>query len=218
METFRLNFGGFIDPRWMRAVQSGKHLAVVDSSGKNITLEGETLALDGQLAPGTHVLVWLDRNFYCCTKTDFDHHQAAIKAAAEEKSEKRRQLENKIREESETFNDAIRVPGKWTVGQKDVLSGLSENSWGDGRNARTVNHILLQEDLSEGRLKRAEGDFLCSSRAGLNGKQWSGAAQIDCLDGDGEKYLPKVTCKQCLKLAKRWLVSDVVTTRNSPAC
>jgi len=205
MKIRKLRYNGFIDPRWIRTVQSGKHKAIVDLTGKNIILKGEALILDVQLPPGTPVLIWLDRNFYCCTELDFENHQAAIRKAADEELQKHRQLENEKREEAETFNATINVPVKWTVGQKDVLSGLSETSWGDGRNTRTVNHILLQEDLAEGRLKRPKGDFLCTSNKGLNGKQWSGAAQIDCVDGDGSTYLPKVTCKQCLKLAKCWM-------------
>ena len=208
LTTFKLRHNGFVDPRWMRVVQSGKHKAIVDLTGKNTILKGEALTLDEQLPPGTPVLVWLDRNFYCCTEFYFENHQAAIRKAADEESQKSRQLENEKREEAGIFNATINVPVKWTVGQKDVLSGLSETSWGDGRNARTVNHILLQEDLAEGRLRRGKGDFLCTSGAGANGKQWAGAAQINCVDGDGKAYLPKVTCKQCLKLIKRWMTIE----------
>ena len=49
-------------------------------------------------------------------------------------------------------------------GKKDVISGLTENSWGDGQKANTVYHVYLKEPLHDGRLYRSAGDFLCSRR------------------------------------------------------
>jgi hypothetical protein len=47
-----------------------------------------------------------------------------------------------------------------------VLSGLSANSWGDGSRRNTVYHVVLQEPLHVGRLKRSTGDLLCSTNRG----------------------------------------------------
>lgn len=84
---------------------------------------------------------------------------------------------------------------------KDVLSGLLENSDGNGMNKATVGHIELLEELTEGKLKRDPGEFLCTKN---KGKQWSGVSEKLYTDGNGERYNAKVTCKACLKSAKRW--------------
>jgi hypothetical protein len=78
------------------------------------------------------------------------------------------------RREAKRFNNLIVLPARWGVGIRDVLSGLAEGSWGDGRNGATVDHMLLFAPLAVGRLKRREGDLLCASNARLNGKNWSG--------------------------------------------
>jgi hypothetical protein len=93
----------------------------------------------------------------------------------------------------------------WDVGIKDVLSGLSETSWGDGRSAATVEHVYLLEPLTAGRLVRQAGDFLCTAAAGTNGKRWSSKVIERAHDGDGQPYRPRPTCKACLALAKRWM-------------
>ena len=41
------------------------------------------------------------------------------------------------------------------------LSGLSETSWGDGRDKRTVVHAKCLEDNPFGRVLRKKGSFLC---------------------------------------------------------
>ncbi len=78
-----------------------------------------------------------------------------------------------------------------------MLSGLTERSNGDGYNKATVHHILLTEDLEAGRLKRRAGDFLCTSKSGSNGKDWSN--QREAYSG------AKVTCKHYLEIAGRFM-------------
>jgi hypothetical protein len=96
------------------------------------------------------------------------------------------------------------------------LQPLTENSWGDGRNRRTVDHILLLEPLQVGRLKRRERDFLCSSSAARNGKRWSGQVIDRAIDGYGNEYPPAVTCQTCLRLAER-LLPGVATAARPPS-
>jgi hypothetical protein len=203
MKNYQLKSQAFIDPRWMRLVgQDGA--GVVDETGRAVTIHGESLDLEEPLRPGIQVKVWLGRFFYCNTVKDLEEQEVLLEKQREFKAQKRKEAENKHRAEAEEFNSEINVPVEWTTGQKDVLSGLSENSWGDGRRSNTVNHIFLKEDLVDGRLKRSAGDFLCTSSGGSNGKNWAGDPEIYLIDGDGNQYLPKVTCKACLKIAKRW--------------
>ena len=105
--------------------------------------------------------------------------------------------------EANGFNGRICIPVNWDVAIRDVLSGLQENSMGDGRNAATVEHILLLEPLACGRLKRGKGDLLCASNRKLNGKNWSGQRAERRVGSNGEQYKPRVTCKSCLRLARK---------------
>lgn len=115
------------------------------------------------------------------------------------------QKKNIFRINAEIFFQQFCFPFKYDVGEKEVLSGLSENSWGDGRRKNTVIHLLLEEDWTDGRLRRKKGDFLCTSCSGSNGNSWSGQnLQIRHHDGENQQYMPKVSCKQCLKMMERW--------------
>lgn len=111
--------------------------------------------------------------------------------------ERKRQLfihESKIRhekqqEEDDNFNKSLNIPFEYELGYKVVLSGLLDGSNCNGSSKKTVSHIILKEDYSEGRFKRVSGDFLCKAK---DSKMWN------------EKSDGRVTCSQCLKIAKRW--------------
>ena len=205
MTTHRLLSPPFLDPRWMAGIGHARRASTVNPDG-TVNLAGETLRFETPSEappPGTPVQVWLGRWFYCATQADLDEAERAQKAAMEEKERQDRERRNRRRQEAEAFNAQIRLPVKWDTGIKDVLSGLTETSWGDGRNRRTVEHILLLEPLRVGRLKRQANDFLCSSSAPRNGKRWSGQVIDRAHDGDGNEYAPQVTCKACLQIAAR---------------
>lgn len=72
----------------------------------------------------------------------------------------------------------------------------------NGINRRTVIHVLLLEDIRDGRLVRNEGDFLCTAAGGSNGKLWVNPATHS--DGEYGPYVCEITCKQCIKAALRW--------------
>lgn len=112
--------------------------------------------------------------------------------------------------EARAFNAGITLPVQWDVGIKDVLSGLSEGSLGDGRSKATVGHIYLLKDFEAGRFKRHKGDFFCTSTSGSNGKRWSTTVE-QAYDGASAPYQPKVTCKAHLRLAARWMRNDEST-------
>jgi hypothetical protein len=100
-------------------------------------------------------------------------------------------------------NAKLRIPVRWSSGQKRVLSGLTRNSYGTGENARTVNHALLLEPIAEGNFRRAAGDFLCTAASGSNGRDWTRHRHsVD--HGVSGTYVSQITCKQCLKTANRW--------------
>ncbi len=207
MLTHQLEGPPFLDPFWFNRMRQGQHAAVV-SSGGVVSVEGVPLRLRGDApAPGEAVRVWITSAgyFVCATLSEIEREaQAQREAQALEAQQQREQL-NALRADAEAFNARIALPVRWDVGIKDVLSGLSERSWGDGRSKATVEHIYLLEPLLDGRLTRLAGDFLCTAAAGTNGKRWSTKVVERCHDGEGTPYQPKVTCKACLALAKRWI-------------
>lgn len=207
MKTYHVAGPDLLEPFWFNKVRHGQHAAVVAEDG-TVTLEGVALRVrDEAPAPGTAVQVWLNGSgfFVCATLEEIKREAQARRNAEAAEAERRRQKLNALRADAEAFNARIALPVKWDVGIKDVLSGLSENSWGDGRSKATVEHIYLLEPLEAGRLTRKEGDFLCTSSSGTNGKRWSSKIVERCHDGEGTPYQPKVTCKACLALAQRWM-------------
>ena len=124
-------------------------------------------------------------------------------ALAQKRKDAERQNLRELQERAERENAKLHIPVRWTSGVKRVLSGLSRNSSGTGENARTVNHVLLLESLSEGKFERTAGTFLCTSASGSNGRDWTDYRSSSDYGPEG-RYVSRITCKQCIKLAARW--------------
>lgn len=217
--------GNMLCPFLFNRLRSGKPVeGTVTADGRAVTVttgsRSDTLAAKGSLPPpGTEVLIQLGR--YSITAVDkaawlaYEERARQQREAAEAaKRAAYRARMDALRDEARAFNAQYELPVAWTVGQKSVLSGLSEHSYGDGRNRASVDHILLKEDLAEGRLRRRAGDFLCSSRPGYNGKRWTDP-ESTCVDGSGQLYAPKISCKSCLTLAERWKTGPAYTPSKS---
>lgn len=206
LRTTSLVGPSILDPTWFNRVRRGEHAAVV-AEDRSVEVEGVRLQLsDESLYPGTGVRVWLSTSgfFVCATVAEIARDAQERQSAAAAAAERRRQRLNALRAEALALNARINLPAKWDVGIKDVLTGLSEASWCDGRSKATVAHVYLLEALQAGRLTRREGDFLCTSAGGSNGKRWSGKIVERSQDGDGNGYQPMVSCKACLATARRF--------------
>lgn len=198
----------FIDPRWRNIGQ--QEATVIDNQSVQSLDQIFHLADPSEivLSPSQKVFVRLSRYFYLETEEEQKEKQHQAEERRQREKEEYRILRNKQREEAEAFNAQLHIPVKWVSGYKSVLSGLTENSWGDGRNKATVNHILIQEDLEDGKIHRKEGDFLCSSSKNQNGKLWTvGSSKTPislAYDGEGNEYQTRITCQSCLKIASKW--------------
>ncbi|HEV8513966.1 MAG TPA: hypothetical protein VGQ59_11850 [Cyclobacteriaceae bacterium] len=194
---------GFINPRWYSANIGKSFITNINAQGM-IAVDGEVLT-GCSFPENTEVIVEIGRNFRCCKKADWDKYQEQLNNTKLQKIEDDRILANARRDSAIVFNSKIQLPVKWDVGRKDVLSGLSENSMGNGYRSSTVHHIVLKEDLTSGRLRRKQNDFLCSAN-GNNGKDWSGSNSepVRVSDGDNKLYAPKITCRSCLRIAIRF--------------
>jgi hypothetical protein len=65
----------------------------------------------------------------------------------------------KLMQQAQERNARLYLPVRWTSGFKSVISGLTENSSGNGINRRTVIHVLLLEDIRDGRWSEMKGIF-----------------------------------------------------------
>jgi hypothetical protein len=142
------------------------------------------------------------------TETDLKEEAAVRESHERERQRHADEIERKAqerREQARLFNFALPIPVKWLPGHRIVLSGLSANSWGDGSRRNTVYHVVLQEPLHVGRLKRSTGDLLCSTNRGRF--DLGGPAQKTSLTEElpdyNEAYQYRVTCKTCLAIAER---------------
>ena len=206
MNTYRLTSPELLNPHWLSSVSSGQHTAVVDTDGL-VPLNAQRLAFRGdRLEPGTVVQVWLSGKgfFVCALASEVARADAEWVASLRAQEEAEALQRQQVRLAAEQFNASLGVPVPWDAAIKDVLSGLTEASMGLGRNRSTVEHILLRENLAEGRLVRVAGDFLCTAVSGSNGKNWSQQPVSVAVDAAGNRYKPAPTCKACLRIAARW--------------
>lgn len=183
----------FLNPHWLNGFRTTR----VIKENNQVIIDDVPLIFsdDTALPDGIEVeVIWGGRDFYAESVAEKEANLAEWKRLRDEVAAKLELEMERHRQVVDSFNRSLNIPVAWTPGIKDVLSGLSEGSNGDGQNARTVFHVLLEEPLQEGRLTRNKGDFLCTSKSGSNGKAWSSQRRDN----------QKVSCKACLSLAKRW--------------
>lgn len=194
---------GMLHPLWLSAVGSGRHSLTVSEDG-TLTLKGEQLEfVSERLAPGTPVQVWMRSYIYAATEADCTAHALALKAHEREIAQAQAKALDSVRDEAAAFYRTLALPFAWTIGVKQVRSGLTERSFGDGANRNSVTHIQFTEDFAQGRLVRARGEYLCTTDRGAMGVLDSEAA--DPLDSAGKPFKPIPTCKTCVKMLARWM-------------
>ena len=200
MRQITLRTMGFIDPGWFNNIRYGRHQGAVDDQGC-IVLQGVQLRpAEPGFQAGDVVGVWIDHRGQFTASLESELQQDAAERSATREREALDQEASRQEQfaKAEAFNANLHVPVPWSLAIKDVLSGLQDGSWGDGCNKATVFHVMLAEDLRDGRLVRKAGDLLCTSGARSNGHDWSG--QRETLRWVGRR----VSCKTCLSIAKRW--------------
>ena len=199
---------GFINPLWFNRLNGTTSEAVVIGPGQ-IELQNVVLTFDPQeihLKVGTSVVVRVGRKIEFITAADHLKLKEIARQKSENSEQAYREMLNGRRKEAEAFNSQLNLPFAWGTAIKPVLSGLMEGSVGDGASTRTVVHIRLKDAFSHGRLRRNSGDLLCSTSWRANGKYSSDIGEFN-LDGQGIRYMPKVTCKRCLEIAYRLIKS-----------
>lgn len=194
-----VNHKGFLNPFFINFIKNEQPTATITDRKIKINDNVLNLENDCPLKDGTKVKVTFGNYFYIESLDDIEKRKQEVIKNKEKFQKKQKELRNQYRKESEEFNKSLALPFKWRTAFKPVLSGLSENSFGNGHNKSTVQHIQVLEDIKFGKLSRQKGQFLCSTNSG---KQWLDNPESLLTDGEGNSFMPKVSCKQCLKRAK----------------
>lgn len=104
---------------------------------------------------------------------------------------------------AEKANASIRMPVRWTSAQKIDLARRDRLDPGHDEKYNTVTHILVLDELRDGRFYRPAKSLLCTSPQANNGKYWTGDFQVHGSSIEGQ-YVRKVTCVTCLRAAEKW--------------
>lgn len=101
--------------------------------------------------------------------------------------------------EAVEFNRSLKIPVRWKRAHR--IGSLRRKAWADGYRSNSSEHVLLLEDLQDGKLKRKRGQFLCGARiANLAAHQI-----LNMSDSDEQRSKRiKVSCPKCLAIAQRW--------------
>jgi hypothetical protein len=180
----------FIEPRFFQSLP----LKAVVAGGKIVT-KFETLTFTGcPYADGTEIEISASRYGYSCESLE------EIKQRNDERLRSRDEHFQKLRlaseqhdRESILYNETLNIPVSWIPTIKPCLSGLTQNSAGNGWRKNSKTHVYLSDDLP-GKLKRRSGSFLCVASTGYHFN--------DLIHDDGT--VNKVDCPACLRIAKRW--------------
>lgn len=180
----------FIDPRLMHNIPI---TAIVD--GEYCITEYQRLKFKNRVYPDKTIGVVRIINgfFYFVSDVEIEEEKKRVEKAVKSQFECEIQEREHRDAVSRKFNMSLNIPVKWRPEIRRVLSGLTENSMGDGMNKRTVTHVFLLEPFSGGRLNRKEGSFLCSKDSG------SFSDHI-MLYEDSDL---KVSCKKCIELCHK---------------
>lgn len=184
----------FLDPRLFGAGNQG---GCVGDDGMVRVRESRFafISPEDALPPGTNVTLRITREgFFGITDEDQQQFDDWCRAEYDRSNAEYAERVRRYREESASFNAALAIPYKWRPAHRIVLSGLLEHSNGDGRRRNTVIHVMFDEDVKIGRLKRKAGQFLCSTHTDAFG------SEPDYRASEGHP----VTCKQCLAMAQRF--------------
>jgi hypothetical protein len=97
-----------------------------------------------------------------------------------------------------SFNKALAIPCRWKVAQK--VQRKSGRGMYDYVNPRSSYHVLLLDDVKQGRFERTRGKFLCTDE--IKDEQLHQLVNMNEMNAETSKQ-HKVTCSGCLKRAAK---------------
>lgn len=198
-KTTKLDCGRFVPP-WVSDIPFESTIS------EDYTIESLNVALaEKNIDPGTEVQI---------TMKDGDLVAKPMKIVKQEQEEekRRRELAKRARERNQARKERLKreerrefwnqydIPIPFTIQDNTRIGQLQRGSTGTGKTSNTVEHFVVKESFTEGRLSRENGEFLCQN-AGERG-HW-GIGKKDLIT-DPDETTPKITCKTCLKRMERW--------------
>ena len=190
----KLDYIGFIDPHFFRSLPV---TALVSNDGVIRIGTNELRFVSNSFPVDTNVKIWISGgDFVCQDVAEIESERKRLELLRFEQQIIAEQKEAARQQEAIRFNQSLKIPVPWYSDIKPVLSGLTENSMGNGCKSNTVFHVVLCKDLDVGRLHRLAGQPLCSANMGKFGDL------VGWHEGQQDQY--KVTCKRCLEIAKKF--------------
>lgn len=101
----------------------------------------------------------------------------------------------------QAFYERYEIPFEFFTSNKNVMSGLSEGSAGDGQRKNSKQHLVFKADFKGKKF----GDFLCGNSKANWGANWVRKGDDQTTKKD------RVTCLTCLKKMKKYLITKNTT-------
>jgi len=198
----------FISPFLMARLRGGAVPGTAAMRGGRLEVDvggGLPQRLRGEVATGQTIsgaFAWQDRDVVFLAAAELaERNDAELRTRQNVEDRQKREHQERVGRETrhaadaERWNAALGIPVDWHINHRIVLSELSRHSNGDGANAATVWHVILEQPFVHARLRRNAGDLLCSKDVGSIGLSAGGDRQ-----GDRSR---RVTCRACLRLVER---------------
>ncbi len=201
--AYRIDYGPFIPPILGSMFRAGGDREIVGWEAPDvIVLKDQTqcrIAEDISLEE-LQTLKWVQlrgEEFKAFSEAELALEKLKIQQTREVyEQQQREQIEQQQKletEKNQAFWEQYKIPFQYSVQKKQVLSGLTSNSAGDGNRTSSVWHLYVDEAYQSGRLKRCQ-DFLCTSGAWMETE----------IEWEDSEVLPRVTCRKCLRMMERF--------------
>lgn len=202
----RVRIPGLIPPGFQRSLPA---TGIVTETGEiDVDALEATLRMpdDADVDPGQTVTVSLDSDghLYAITAEQQTREQYEQKAQAYLRAREQRQRRQQKQNERKEFWTQFDIPVEFATAQNNRLSELRSGSTGTGSTEHTVTHLRVLEPVSDGRLEREAGRFLCLGE-GKYADSAMGLADVESASlDDVDEMPPRVTCSTCLERMERW--------------
>lgn len=187
--TLTTEWRGFVNPAVIHAAQHQREVDVVDGRALGQPVDPV------DLPDGRYTVVW-DREVKVARLA-----VTALLPAEDVDDDRDADGQEERRQETLGSNRSLGVPVAWLPDYHFRSDGNSGSGW-----SNRVTHVRLREALTEGRLKRERGDWLCKPSRRGHGELFSVADREEEYGTDEEVLLSRdaVTCRACLTMCRRW--------------
>lgn len=210
MAKYQLELPYPLHPLWVSDVRRAGEFEAVVTENATVLVERQELGFTSALKPpvGTRLVCRLQDHLICVTLEKHQADQRQQEQAAIAQRVAIEQAQQAATELAKAFHKAYNIPFVWKSAIKERVKAISAAR--GGATAATVVHLLVDEDISVGRISRRKGDFLCvPARVSSTWNTSNQAHKGMPLYREGEAaYNEPVTCQKCLEMAQRWTAKE----------